>query len=222
MLTRKESSRLSGLFFLNQTTYYKIQRSPVVPTIHEHYAINIEQARKEVQDTNKIVLVDSHFDSPGKYAKYCTYSLQLPITKKIIASVTLQKDSGKGSALSELKRLQECLQDLPNVGCTITVIATDRNREIAKWIRQELSENAHKFDPWHFVKNIKCKFRPLSQRKYCRVISDWIKAIGKHLFWCCSSCDKDAETLVQMWKSQMSMSLLRIFLSRDCSFGSQQ
>ena len=34
----------------------------VVPTIHEHYAINIEQARKEAQDTNKVVLADARFD----------------------------------------------------------------------------------------------------------------------------------------------------------------
>ena len=89
--------------------------------------------------------------------KYCTYSLQSPITKNFFASVTLQKDSGKGSASLELKRLQECLQDLSNVGCTINVIATDRNRQIAKWIRKELPEVAHKFDLWHFVKNIKAK-----------------------------------------------------------------
>ena len=83
--------------------------------VHEQYAIDIEQARKEAQDTNKVVLGDARFDSPSKCAKNCTYSLQLPITKKIVASVTLQKDSGKGSASLELKGLQECLQDLSNV-----------------------------------------------------------------------------------------------------------
>ena len=146
-----------GSPFVNQTTYYKIQYSVVVPTIHEHYAINIGQAWKEAQDTNKVVLGDVRFDSPGKCAKYCTYPLQSPITKIFFASVTLQKDSGKGSASLELKGLQECLQDLSNVGCTINVIATDRNRQIAKWIREELPEVAHKFDLWHFVKNIKAK-----------------------------------------------------------------
>ena len=100
-----------------------------------------------------------------------------------------------------MKGLQECLQDLSNVGCTINVIAIDRNRQIAKWIREELPEVAHKFDSWHFVKNIKAKLRPLSQRKNCQIISDWIKVIGNHLFWCCSNCDNDAETLVQMCKS---------------------
>ena len=168
-----------------------------MPTIHEHYAINIEQAQKEAQDTNKVVLGDARFNSPGKCAKYCTYSLKSPITQKIIASVTLQKVSCKGSASFEMKGLQECLEDLSNVGYTNNVIATDRSREIAKWRREELPEVAHKFDPWHFVKNIKAKLRPLSQRKNCLIISDWIKAIGNHLFWCCSNCDGDAGTLVQ-------------------------
>ena len=144
---------------------------------------------------------DACFNSPGKCAKHCTYSLQSPITKKIIASVTLQKDSGKRSASLELKGLQKCLQDLSNLGYTINATATDRNRQIAKWIREELPEVAHKFDSWHFVKNIKAKLRPLSQRKNCQIISDWIKATGNHLFWCCSNCDDDAETLVQMCKS---------------------
>ena len=56
----------------------------VVPTIHENYAINIEQARKEAQDTNIVVLADARFDSPGKCVKYCTYSLQTPITKILL------------------------------------------------------------------------------------------------------------------------------------------
>ena len=122
---------------------------------------------------------DARFDSPAKYAKYCTYSLQSPITKKSIASVTLQKDSGKGLASLELKGLQECLQDLSNVGYTINVTATDRNRQIAKLIREELPEVAHKFDPWHFIKNIKAKLRPLSQRKNCRIVSDCIPKYPK-------------------------------------------
>ena len=70
----------------------------MVAAVHEQYAIDIEQARKEAQDTNKVVLGDARFDSPSKCAKNCTYSLQSPSTKKIVASVTLQKDSGKGSA----------------------------------------------------------------------------------------------------------------------------
>ena len=45
-----------------------------MPKIHEHYAIDIEQAQKEAQDTNKVVLGDARFDSPGKSAKHCTYS----------------------------------------------------------------------------------------------------------------------------------------------------
>ena len=107
----KKVADYSGLSFVNLTTYYKIQRSLVLQAIHEHYAINIEQAWKEVQDTNKVVLGDACFDSPGKCAKYCTYFLQSPITKKIIAHITLQKDSDKGSASLEFKGLQECLQD---------------------------------------------------------------------------------------------------------------
>ena len=56
----------------------------VVPTIHEHYAINIAQVRKEAQDTNIVVLADARFDSPGKSVNNCAYSLQTPITKILL------------------------------------------------------------------------------------------------------------------------------------------
>ena len=80
----KKVADYPGFSLVNQTTYYKIHCSMVVPTIHEHYAMNIAQARKEAQDTNIVVLADALFDSPGKYVKYCTYSLQTPITKILL------------------------------------------------------------------------------------------------------------------------------------------
>ena len=47
-----------------------------MPTIHEHYAINIEQARKEAHDTNKVVLADARFDVQSIVHIPCKRQLQ--------------------------------------------------------------------------------------------------------------------------------------------------
>ena len=147
------------------------------------------------------MLGDGRFDSPGKAAKYCTYTCQSPSTKKIVATNTIQTDKGKGSSPLEMGAFQNCLQDLDSVGFVVNTVATDRNKQVAKWIRTERPEIVHKYDPWHFSKNIKSKLRPLAKRKACKIIQEWIKPIGNHLFWCAENCGEDPEKLKQMWKS---------------------
>lgn len=148
-----------------------------------------------------VILGEGRFDSPGKSAKYCTYTCQSPVTKKIIATSTIQTSKGKGSAPLELQGFMNCLHDLESNGFAFKSIATDRNSQIAKWLRENRSSIQHCFDCWHFSKNIKSKLRKLVKRKGCKIIQESIKQIGNHLFWCSENCKGDPETLVQVWKS---------------------
>ena len=50
----------------------------------------------------------------------------------------------------------------------------------------------------------KPKLRPLAVRKDRRILQDWIKPVGNHLFWCANNCDGDPEKLIQMWKSLLN------------------
>ena len=186
---------------MNQTSFYNIQRTLVVPVINKHFSDNIAQAREESRGKDEAILGDGRFDSPGKCAKYCTYTCISPSTKKIIASTTIQTIKGKGSAPLELAAFKICLDDLSNDNYQVSVVATDRNRQLAKWLRTEIPTIKHKYDPWHFVKNIKSKLRPLTQRKGCKILQEWLKPIGNHLFWCSENCGGDPEKLIQMWKS---------------------
>lgn len=191
----------SGLNFVNPTSFYNIQRTLVVPVINKHFNENIVQAREESKGKDKAILGDGRFDSPGKCAKYCTYTCISPSTKKVVASTTIQTTKGKGSAPLELTGFKKCLDELSSNNYPVSVVATDRNRQLAKWLRIEKPEIEHKFDPWHFVKNIKSKLRPLTRRKGCKILQEWLKPIGNHLFYCSENCDGDPEKLVQMWKS---------------------
>ena len=200
----KRPAEFAGLSFVNSNTFYNIQRTLILPTINKQFDENIKLARDEAKQQELVILGDGRFDSPGNSAKYCTYTCQSPITKKIIATSTVQTLKGKGSAPLELKGFQNCLQDLDADSYTVETVATGRNRQLAKWIRVERPLIQHKFDPWHFAKNIKSKLRPLALRKDCRIIQEWIKPIGNHLFWCAENCNGDPEKLKQMWRSLLN------------------
>lgn len=102
--------------------------------------------------------------------------------QKIIATSTIQVSKGKGSAPLELQGFKNCLAELEEDGYKVNTVATDRNRQLAKWLRVERNDISHKFVPWHFAKNIKSKLRPLGIRKGCKILQEWIKPVGNHLF----------------------------------------
>lgn len=101
----------------------------------------------------------------------------------------------------ELAGFKECTYQLDNDEYGVKTVATDRSKPISKWLREQRPDINHSYDPWHFVKNIKRKLRPLSKRKGCKILAEWIKPIGNHLFFCAQNCDNDPEKLVEMWNS---------------------
>ena len=162
-----KQAAFSNLQILNPNTFYKIQRTLIIPTISEHYEKVIKASRHESKGVDPVILGDGRFDSPGKSAKYCTYSFQSTSTKKVLVCSTIQTITGKGSATLEMKGFQNCLSDLESDHFPVSTVATDRNKQIAKWVRNERAALKHKYDAWHFVKNINSKLRPLAKRKAC-------------------------------------------------------
>ena len=199
--TFRKPAEFSGLNFINSDTFYRIQRCLAIPAIKHVFREEINSAREEISKNDLVILGDGRFDSPGKSAKYCTYTCQSPVTKKIIATTTIQTSKGKGSSPLELEGFKSCLHELESYGFRLKSIATDRNAQITKWLRENRVSIEHCFDCWHFSKNIKSKLRKLIKRKGCKIIQEWIKQIGNHLFWCAENCNGDAETLRHMWKS---------------------
>lgn len=191
----------AGMQFMNENTFYKIQRNLVIPSINKLYYKSISTAREEARHSDDVIIGDGRFDSPGKCAKYCTYSCQSPSTNKIVATATLQTVKGKGSSPLEMQGFKDCLNQLDGDDFKVTTVATDRNKQIAKWLREERPEIIHRYDPWHFSKNIKGKLRPLIKKKGCKILGDWIKPVGNHLFFAAQSCNGDSEMLIDIWKS---------------------
>ena len=60
----------------------------------------------------------------------------------------------KNSTWCELEGLKRAVVWLEDVcGLTIDTIITDRNRQIAKWIREHLAKVKHFYDVWHIAKS---------------------------------------------------------------------
>ena len=134
-------------------------------------------------------------------AKYCTYSIQSTKTKKIISTSTIRTKKEKGSAPLETEGFKDCLSQLETDNINVQKISTDRNKQIAKWLRENRPNLNHRFDPWHFSKNIKSKLRAAGKKKSCKILLDWMKAIGNHLFYCSENSGGDPDRLIAMWKS---------------------
>ena len=198
--TFSKCASFSGLQIINRNSFFQVQRNLVVPAINHVYRDEIDEAQREVKEEGSVV-GDGRFDSPGKSAKYCTYSFQSVKTRKIISSSTVQTKSGKGSAPLEMEGFINCLADLKDKNIPVDKITTDRNKQIAKWLRENRKNIKHRYDPWHFAKNITSKLRPIAKKKDCTILEEWIKPVGTHLFYCSENCGGDGEKLVAMWKS---------------------
>lgn len=54
----------------------------------------------------------------------------------------------------EKEGLVRRVKKLTDYGLSIDVLVTDRHRQIAKWIRENLSNVTHYFDVWHVAEGI--------------------------------------------------------------------
>ena len=68
---------------------------------------------------------------------------------------TLQSNEVGGSYYMEKEGLHRSITFLHNRGLSISVLVTDRHKQINKWIRETHPKVKHFFDVWHVVKGKK-------------------------------------------------------------------
>ncbi|ELT92852.1 hypothetical protein CAPTEDRAFT_78515, partial [Capitella teleta] len=144
-------------------------------------------------------------DTPGHCAKYGTYSfmelnlnriLDVQVVPSIIFSepiqymfdyICLQSNEVRGSYHMEKEGLIRCLDTVMGHDLQIGTIVTDRHRQIAKFIREELQGVIHRFDVWHVVKGFSKKWESTSKLKGCQDLSLWTKSVVNHMYWSAAS-----------------------------------
>ncbi len=104
----------------------------------------------------------------------------------------------------ELEGAKRAFLHLKSVGLAIKTFISDRHRGIAKWIRETQSGCSHYFDIWHIARSIAKSMIKLGKEKGCEKISDWVKGVRNHLYWCATSTKEGYGGMIAAkWKSFM-------------------
>ena len=102
----------------------------------------------------------------------------------------------------ELDGAKRCFAYMKSVGVSIAVFISDRHRGIAKWIRERQFMTKHYFDIWHVARSLSKKLLKVGKEKGCEVLTQWIKAVRNHIYWCATSTKEGfAQMIAAKWKS---------------------
>ena len=193
---------LAGIQWITKTCYYSIQDQYLHGVVNKFYKEQLKTILEEIKQSNAVEFGgDGRCDSPGHNAKYLTYSFMEKKTNQIAGFSLVQVTEAGNSNRMEKVGFKRALESLRKEGINPKQITTDRHTGIRKHLREEESDLDHQFDIWHFVKGIKKRLRAAGKKASCKILEKWIKSIGNHLWWCCATCEGDAELLREKWIS---------------------
>ncbi|XP_034082366.1 uncharacterized protein LOC117552821 [Gymnodraco acuticeps] len=140
-------------------------------------------------------------DSPGHCAKFGTYTT-MELESNVVLDLQLVQSNECGGSyhmeLEGLKRMVAFFEDILEIG----TLVTDRHRQIAKWIRENMPYTKHLYDIWHVAKSVGKKLKAICKLKGCEDLKAWQQSIINHLYWAVVSSTQDnAELIVDKWKS---------------------
>ncbi|CAN7942951.1 unnamed protein product [Ixodes pacificus] len=130
--------RQMGVPCLSYETYFKIQGAFLLPAIRQVWHHKKQNELFEQASGRELVLAgDGRSDSPGRSAKYETYTVVDVSTKKVLHVETVQSNETKGSWAMELEGLKRTVLICEANGLTVGGVITDRHSMIksflAKW-----------------------------------------------------------------------------------------
>lgn len=163
---------LYGCATITNRTFFAHQNKYLQPSVfavwNQHQTELLKQLHKEKRPL--ILGGDGRADSPGHSAKFGSYTIMELKQKAVIdvqlvqvstyylhthplyACYVMQSNEVKGSYHMEMEGLKRAVQLLQKKKFKIGVIVTDRHKQIAKWLKDNLPETSHRFDIWHLAK----------------------------------------------------------------------
>ncbi|XP_061916723.1 uncharacterized protein LOC133658565 isoform X2 [Entelurus aequoreus] len=145
---------------------------------------------------------DGRADSPGHSAKFGTYTTMELVANVVLDLQVVQSNECLGSYHMEMEGLKRMVELLISWDLDVGVLVTDRHRQIAKWIRENMPNTRHCYDIWHVAKSIGKKLKAIYKHKDCEDLKPWVQSIINHLYWAAVSTPPgEGELLVAKWKS---------------------
>ncbi|RXN28233.1 hypothetical protein ROHU_019435 [Labeo rohita] len=148
--------KLFGLQSISVGTFFRHQRLYTISTIVQAWQNEQAGVIKELKEMRAGLILsgDCRSDSPGHCAKYGTYSLIEDRINKVLDIQLVQSSEVPSSSWCELEGLKRSIRFLTEQHMQVSALITDRNRQVAKWVREELCPKGtrHFFDVWHIGK----------------------------------------------------------------------
>ncbi|XP_051950019.1 uncharacterized protein LOC127620809 isoform X2 [Xyrauchen texanus] len=180
------------------------QRRYTIPVIVQAWqndqAKNFSDLR--AMDGGLVLAGDCRSNSPGHCAKYGSYSLIEDRVNKVVDVQLVQSSEVPNSSWCELEGLKRSVGLLRGKDLHLATLITDRHRQVAKWVREELSPEGtrHYFDVCHIAKSLGKALDAAS--KECDQLQLWRPAIVNHLYWTAASTpDGNPAVMEAKWKS---------------------
>ncbi|XP_059904876.1 uncharacterized protein LOC132455147 isoform X3 [Gadus macrocephalus] len=195
---------LFGLQCISASSFFRHQRRYTIPVIVQAWqndqAKNFSDLR--AMDGGLVLAGDCRSDSPGHCAKYGSYSLIEDRVNKVVDVQLVQSSEVPNSSWCELEGLKRSVGLLRGNNLHLATLITDRHRQVAKWVREELIPEGtqHYFDVWHIAKSLGKALDAAS--KECDQLQLWRPAIVNHLYWTAASTpDGNPAVMEAKWRS---------------------
>ncbi|KAJ4936467.1 hypothetical protein JOQ06_001059, partial [Pogonophryne albipinna] len=175
-----------GLQCISVGTFFRHQRLYTIPTIVQAWQNEQAGIIRELKEMGGGLILsgDCRSDSPGHCAKYGTYSLIEDRINKVLDLQLVQSSEVPSSTWCELEGLKRCIDFLKEQHMQVSALITNRNRQVAKWVREELCPGpgtSHLFDIWHIGKSLGKALDAAAKERECEDLKLWRPAIINHL-----------------------------------------
>uniref|UniRef100_A0A1A8NS63 Uncharacterized protein n=1 Tax=Nothobranchius rachovii TaxID=451742 RepID=A0A1A8NS63_9TELE len=142
-------------------------------------------------------------DSLGHCSKYGSYTIIEERLNKVIDVHLVQSSEVLNSSWCELEGLKRSIRPFSDNDMSVYVLVTDRNRQVAKWVREQLGPQGtrHFYDVWHCGKGLPKKLDTVSRESGCEDLVLWRQSIVNHLWTAASTPDANPDLMEAKWKS---------------------
>ncbi|XP_067281531.1 uncharacterized protein [Pseudorasbora parva] len=211
--------KLFGLQCISPGTFFRHQRYYTIPTIMQAWRDEQRGIIRELKETGGGLILsgDCRSDSPGHCAKYGSYSLIEDRINKVLDVQLVQSSEVPSSSWCELEGLKRSMQFLMDQDMQVSALITDRNRQVAKWVREKMCSKGtrHFFDVWHIGKSVQKALDAAAKERDCEDLKLWSPAIINHLYWTAASTPTgDPDEMQAKWQRSPAATKLESVAAR--------